>query len=251
MRLTSLFFSKVPKNYQYSNFPERFIKKQTDFVEWKTPPYPNYQPRVVRYRKRAYYDIHRPWTNEFKDQNAPNVKHPKIYVQPIKNWSMFVGDLVQILRGKDKGKRGVINYVVKERNWVCVKGLNLSYVLQQRDRNFPGMITTTENPLLVPRDVLLVDPEDDEPTEVEWRYDEEGNQVRVSVRTGRIIPLPTKATETRDYTIKSSYKAQPKDTLPENVVNATFSPQLKTFEMDISDEKGIKEDRIPYPMYWY
>lgn len=28
------------------------------------------------------------------------------------------------------------------------------------------------------------------PTEVEWRYTEEGERVRVSLRSGRIIPLP-------------------------------------------------------------
>ena len=28
------------------------------------------------------------------------------------------------------------------------------------------------------------------PTEIEWRYTEKGERVRVSVRSGRIIPLP-------------------------------------------------------------
>lgn len=28
-------------------------------------------------------------------------------------------------------------------------------------------------------------------------------------------------------------------------------PALKTFEMDIMDEMGIKEDRIPKKIYWY
>lgn len=28
------------------------------------------------------------------------------------------------------------------------------------------------------------------PTEIQWRYTEEGERVRVSVRTGRIIPKP-------------------------------------------------------------
>lgn len=29
-----------------------------------------------------------------------------------------------------------------------------------------------------------------EPTEVEWRYTEEGERVRVSLRSGRILPVP-------------------------------------------------------------
>ena len=31
---------------------------------------------------------------------------------------------VQILKGKDAGKQGIINDVIKERNWVVVEGLN-------------------------------------------------------------------------------------------------------------------------------
>lgn len=251
MRITTLLFSKIPKKYTYANFPERFIKKQTEFVEWKTPPYENYQPRVVRYRRKAYYDIHRPWTSEFADQNAPNMKHPKIFVEPIKNFYMFVGDTVMVLKGKDKGKKGIVSYVVQERNWVCVKGLNLEYSMTQKERQFPGVVNTIERPLLVPRDVSLVDPEDNEPTQIEWRFDEEGNEVRVSLRTGRIIPIPKKAFETRDFKVKLGYQDQPKDTPPAEVTKITFEPQLKTFEMDIADEKKIKEDRVPYSMYWY
>ena len=251
MRLTSLLLSKIPKRYAYANFPERFIKKQTDFVEWRTPPYPNYQPRTVRYRKQPYYDIHRPWTTEFADQNAPNAKHPKIYVEPMRNFPVFVGDTVAVLRGKDKGKRGTVSYVVAERNWVCVRNLNLEYSMTQRERRFPGVINTIERPLLLPRDVSLVDPEDNEPTAVEWRFDEEGNEVRVSVRTGRIIPIPQKAFETRDYKVKLGYAEQAKDTPAAEVTRVTFEPALKTFEMEIAEAKGIKEDRVPYPMYWY
>lgn len=36
------------------------------------------------------------------------------------------------------------------------------------------------------------------PTEVEWRYLENGEKVRVSVRSGRIIPLPSGAQEGDD-----------------------------------------------------
>lgn len=31
----------------------------------------------------------------------------------------------------------------------------------------------------------------------------------------------------------------------------TFSPLLKTFEMEIMDNMNIKEDRVPVPSYWY
>ena len=31
----------------------------------------------------------------------------------------------------------------------------------------------------------------------------------------------------------------------------TFQPKLSTFEMDIMEEMGIEEDRIPKKSYWY
>lgn len=251
MKLFASLLARLPRPYHYSNYPERFIRQQTEFIEWKTPPYPNYQPRTVRYRKNAYYDIYRPWTTDFQDQNAPNVEHPKIFIEPIKQFPIFLGDIVQVMRGKDRGKQGTVNYVVEKRNWVCVRGLNLKYRMVQRDPSFPGILNASEDPLLVPRDVSLVDPEDNQPTTIEWRYDEDGNQVRVSVRTGRIIPIPRKAYETRDYTVVGAYKDQPKDTAPDEVIKATFKPKVKTFEMEIMEDHGIQEHRVPYPMYWY
>jgi len=43
------------------------------------------------------------------------------------------------------------------------------------------------------------------PTEVEWRYTEEGEKVRVSLRTGRIIPIPMAAEETYAYKTREAY----------------------------------------------
>lgn len=251
MRITQILkcVSKLPKNY--ANFPERYIKKQTEFIEWDPPKMPNYQRRKVRYRLKPYYDIHRPWTAEFQAQNAPNVPQPRIFVQPIREWYMFKGDRVEILNGKDKGKQGIVNYIVKERNWVTVEGLNCEYKLQNKSYECPGIMIRDEQPLLVPRDVALVDPSDQKPTEIEWRYDEEGNQVRVSARTGRIIPIPSLAYETADYKKPQLYVEQDKDTKADDVKQVTFEPKVKTFEMDIMDQMNIKEDRVPYPMYWY
>ena len=34
---------------------------------------------------------------------------------------------MEILTGPDKGKQGLVNYIVQERNWVMVEGLNCTY----------------------------------------------------------------------------------------------------------------------------
>ncbi len=65
-----------------------------------------------------------------------------------------------------------------------------------------------ERPLVVHRDVKLVDPSDLKPCEVEHRFTEAGEKVRVSKRTGQVIPIPPDAEETADYAKKSAYKRE-------------------------------------------
>ncbi len=65
-----------------------------------------------------------------------------------------------------------------------------------------------ERPLVVHRDVKLVDPSDLKPCEVEHRFTEAGERVRVSKRTGQVIPVPPDAEETADYAKKSAYKRE-------------------------------------------
>jgi large subunit ribosomal protein L24 len=42
-----------------------------------------------------------------------------------------------------------------------------------------------------------------------------------------------------------------KDTEATEVMEITFKPALKTFEMDIMEHMGIQEDRVPAKTYWY
>lgn len=252
MRLTNILRTNIkdlPKNW--ANFPERYVKKQTQFIEWETPKLPNYQRKVTRWRKNAYHDMFDPWTLEFERQNGPRVYQPRIYVEPHKRFPVFKGDMVEVLTGKDKGKTGLVCLVVPERNWVCVERLNLSYRLQERGADNPGIVLAEAMPLLLNRDVRLIDPSDKQATVTEWRFDDEGNEVRVSTRTGRIIPLPTRALETYDFKVAEYYNEQPKDTKKADLQTVTFVPRVTTFEMDIMEQMGIKDDRIPHQMYWY
>lgn len=253
MRLSTILMcvSKLPKSF--SNFPDKYVKKHTEFVEWKTPSRANYNPTTIRYRKRSkiYYDRYRPWTQAFKSLNEPNNHHPRIWVEPIERFYMFIGDRVEILRGKDKGKQGVVKYVVQERNWVFVEGLNVTRSIRSLGTYSDNLVTLVEQPLLVPRDVALVDPSDKQPTAVKWKYNEAGELVRVSERTGYIILIPLESFKTYDYLTPDQYKDSPKDTSRDDAIKVTFEPVLKTFEMDIADQHGIKEDRIPYKTYWF
>jgi len=254
MKLTEILFSRVGKwSKQFSNLPDRYIKRAMEQVYWRNPKGIQYKPNAVIQRKKFYFGLHRPWTAEFRNENMPGVIPPKIFLEPIKEWSYFRGDRVEILVGKDKGKQGIVKQIIQERNWVLVEGLNCKLIQMGKDkkRDFAGVYVQEEEPLLVTTDISLVDPSDMKPTPIEWRYTEDGAKVRVSARTGRIIPLPASIEETIDYKSKAVYKEQPKDTVADVVTEVTFQPKLRTFEMDVMEEMGIKEDRMPPKSYWY
>ncbi|XP_063834260.1 large ribosomal subunit protein uL24m [Ostrinia nubilalis] len=237
---------------KYSNLPESYIKRSFEQVYWKNPTgYPQY-PKAVIARKRFRFTTNRPWTGQFRQQNDRDTHRKKVFLEPIGEWSFFRGDRVEVMVGKDKGKQGIITQVIQERNWVIVEGLNTHLRTVGKDKNFPGVVIQSEAPLLVTTGVKLVDPETLKPTEIEWRYTEEGDKVRVSKASSRIIPIPKGAEETIDYKSKEVYiENEKKDTKADVIAKITFAPKLNTFEMDIMEEMGIKEDRVPAKSYWY
>jgi len=164
----------------------------------------------------------------------------------------FRGDRVEIVTGKDKGKQGYINYVVQERNWVIVEGLNCKYKMIGEEVDFPGMMMMEEQPLNVLTDIKLVDPEDEKAADVEWRHTEDGQRVRVSTKSGRVLPMPSEAFETLDYKTPGKYvESKEKDTLAKDVEEITYKPKLATFEMEIMELQGIEETRDAKPTFWY
>jgi len=239
-----------PISVKYSNLPDRYIKRAMEQVYWRTPKGPQYQRKVVE-RTRFKFKTDRPWTTDFRIDNAPGTPTPVIHVEPILHWSFFRGDRVELLIGRDKGKQGFVKQIIAERNWVLVEGLNTRLETVGKKDDFPGIVVVKELPLLVTTDIKLVDPSDLQPTDIVWRYTEDGQHVRVSTRTGRIIPKPMGDLETIDYKVPHLYKERPKDTLKADVEEITFKPELKTFEMDIMDKMGIKEDRVPKKYWWY
>lgn len=250
MRLTQILYTKIGEwSKKYANLPDRYIKRATEQVYWPNPKGIQYRPNTVVKRKKFHFTLDRPWSAQFAEINCAGRLHPKVFVEPIKKWGFFRGDRVEVLVGKDKGKQGIVKYIVQERNWILVEGLNCK--LTKLDRGGVKIYIQEEQPLLVTDQVALVDPSDLKSTGFEWRFTQSGEQVRVSLRTGRIIPVPASAEETRDYKVKGLYLEQPKDTSEKDLGEVTFEPTLKTFEMDIMDQMGIKEDRIPKKSYWY
>ncbi|XP_076676105.1 mitochondrial ribosomal protein L24 [Andrena cerasifolii] len=252
MKLTATLLARIGDwSKKYANLPDRYINRVTEKVYWRTPRgKPQYLPRTIQ-RKNLYFSIHRPWTQGYAMDNLPHQRQKLVHIEPIKQWSFFRGDRVEVLAGADKGKQGIVKDIIQERNWIIVEGLNTKLECIGKSKTFPGIYSQVEQPLLVTCQVQLVDPGDLASTPVEWRYTEEGEHVRVSSRTGRIIPIPPSSAETIDYKSPDVYIEQSKDTIEKEVLKITFEAKLKTFEMDIMDAMGIKEDRVPQKYYWY
>nr|XP_056708662.1 39S ribosomal protein L24, mitochondrial [Euleptes europaea] len=204
----------------------------------------------VQLSRHYRHGMNRPGSVADKARNPPGLRRKKVFVEPLADahWKVFQGDTVQVLSGKDAGKQGLVAQVIRQRNWVVLEGLNVHYRYVGKSPIYPGTYVASEAPLMV-NDVTLIDPTDRKPTEVEWRYTEEGERVRVSLRTGRIIPQPIVPRE--DGIVPEQWKDGPKDTSVEDALERTYTPSLKTFQEEIMELQGIVETRQFRKSYWY
>ena len=102
------------------------------------------------------------------------------------------GDTVQVITGKDKGKQGKVIQAIPTENRVLVEGVNR---VKKHTKAGPtakgsqaGGIVTTEAPVHVSNVQLVVEKDGNKVvTRVGYRFDDEGNKVRVAKRTGEDI----------------------------------------------------------------
>ncbi|WP_437482384.1 50S ribosomal protein L24 [Sorangium sp. So ce1014] len=90
-----------------------------------------------------------------------------------------VGDLVQVISGKEQGKQGRITKILADEERVVVEGLN-TVTRHQRPtpRNQEGGKITKEAPIHA-SNVMPVDPATGKPTRVKVRVGEDGKKTRV------------------------------------------------------------------------
>ena len=91
-----------------------------------------------------------------------------------------VGDLVQVISGKDRGKQGRITKLIKDDDKVVVEGINTVTKHQKPNaRNQQGGKVTKEAPLHASK-VMPVDPSTNKPTRVKSKTSEDGTKTRVA-----------------------------------------------------------------------
>ena len=94
------------------------------------------------------------------------------------------GDKVEVLTGKDKGKRGEVLRVYPEKNKVVVEGVAIvKRHVKPNTANQQGGIVEAEAAIDA-SNVALIDPKTDKPTRVGYLIKEDGTKVRVSKKSG-------------------------------------------------------------------
>jgi large subunit ribosomal protein L24 len=96
------------------------------------------------------------------------------------------GDQVQVLSGRDKGKRGRVIEVLTKKGKIIVEGVNMlkHHDRQNRQAGKPGGIFAREAPIDVSNVMVL---EGGRPVRVGYQLLADGRKVRVSKKTGAVL----------------------------------------------------------------
>jgi len=96
-------------------------------------------------------------------------------------------DIVVVLSGDDKGKRGRVLRVLMDDNKVLVEGVNKVYKhLKPSRQNTQGGRLSKEMPVDI-SNVALVDPTTNKPTRVGVRYLPDGSKERYAKKSGTML----------------------------------------------------------------
>ena len=127
-----------------------------------------------------------------------------------------------MIAGRYKKTQGTVLKVLRSKNQVVVSGVNLKFKKVQDEEMIQRTKTLQkEHPIHI-SNVSLVDPDLNVPRRVKSGYLEDGSRVRVSKKSGAIIPKPDRSTLTYLARTKDK-KPGPLDTKPEHVLKKTYT----------------------------
>jgi large subunit ribosomal protein L24 len=94
------------------------------------------------------------------------------------------GDRVVVLKGKDRGKEGIVMRVLPAAGKVIVDGVNVAKKHQKPTKStMQGGIIDKDMPIDV-SNVAIVSPKDGKATRVGYKLEDDGTKVRICKRTG-------------------------------------------------------------------
>lgn len=104
----------------------------------------------------------------------------------MKKFKIKTGDKVIVTAGEDKGKKGEVLQVLKEKNRVLVEGVNVVHKHEKPSANNPqGGIKEVEASIHI-SNVSHFD-QDDNPVRVGYRENKDGKKERYSKKSGEVI----------------------------------------------------------------
>jgi large subunit ribosomal protein L24 len=97
-------------------------------------------------------------------------------------------DTVVVRVGRDKGKRGRVLRVLPDKSRLFVEGVNLvkRHTRPNPQKNIKGGIVEREASIHV-SNVMLVDPDTNEPTRIGYKFLSDGHKVRIGRRSGEVV----------------------------------------------------------------
>ena len=135
---------------------------------------------------------------------------------PIKSWSIFTGDLVQVTSGKETGKQAKVKRVDRMYGHLYLEGLRVETGVAKRASS---LHQPREQKMQFPflyNHVSLVNPETGKRSAVRWKLLESGERVRYAKDTGTLIPRPVKPVNPRPR------QTSPFDTAKEDARRVTY-----------------------------
>ena len=93
-----------------------------------------------------------------------------------------VGDNVIVTAGASKGKTGEITKILKEKNKVLVKGVNIKIKHVKKSVNGPGQRIEMEAPIHA-SNVMIADPKTNKPTRIFYKKLENGKKERYAQKS--------------------------------------------------------------------
>jgi large subunit ribosomal protein L24 len=97
-------------------------------------------------------------------------------------------DLVEVITGRDKGKRGKVLVVLPDKGRLLVQGVNFikRHTRPNPQKNIKGGIAEREASIHV-SNVMIVSPDDDKRTRIGSRLMPDGRKARIGRRGGEVL----------------------------------------------------------------
>lgn len=98
------------------------------------------------------------------------------------------GDIVQVISGEYKGKRGRVLKVYPKKQKAIVEGINKVYKHRKPQQEGQSNIIETEAPVHISK-LMLICPETDKPTRIGRKRNEKGKLVRYSKKSNKKVEI--------------------------------------------------------------